>query len=75
LIGKVLAPGVTGQLGYTVLDALRHTWVIGPNGTGKSTLLLNLIDQDLHAGPAGGRHRAERPDPRPADPDSGEPAG
>jgi hypothetical protein len=50
VIGKVLAPGVTGQLGYTVMDALRHTWVIGPNGTGKSTLLLNLIVQDLRAG-------------------------
>jgi len=50
VIGKVLAPGITGQLGYSVIDALRHTWVIGPNGTGKSTLLLNLIDQDLRAG-------------------------
>jgi hypothetical protein len=50
VIGRALAPGVTGQLGYSVMDALRHTWVIGPNGTGKSTLLLNLIDQDLRAG-------------------------
>jgi hypothetical protein len=50
VIGRVLAPGVSGQLGYSVLDALRHTWVIGPNGTGKSTLLLNLIVQDLRAG-------------------------
>ena len=28
---------------------MRHTWVIGPNGVGKSTLLLNLILQDLEA--------------------------
>jgi type IV secretion system coupling TraD/TrwB family protein len=50
LVGRALAPGVDGQLGYAVRDALRHTWVLGPNGTGKSTLLLNLIDQDLRAG-------------------------
>jgi hypothetical protein len=50
VIGTALAPGVSGRLGYSVLDALRHTWVIGPNGTGKSTLLLNLIVQDLRAG-------------------------
>jgi len=50
VIGQALAPGVSGQLGYTEVDALRHSWIIGPNGTGKSTLLLNLIDQDLRAG-------------------------
>jgi hypothetical protein len=49
IIGEVLAPGVTGQLGSSVTDALRHTWVLGPTGTGKSTLLLNLIHQDLQA--------------------------
>jgi ABC-type arginine transport system ATPase subunit len=31
-------------------DRLRHTWVIGPNGVGKSTLLANLIVQDIAAG-------------------------
>ena len=36
-------------IGYNTTDALRHTWVIGPNGVGKSTLLLNLILQDLEA--------------------------
>jgi hypothetical protein len=45
------APGVTGKpLGYSVTDAMRHTWVIGPSGTGKSTLLLRLIIDDLEAG-------------------------
>lgn len=44
------APGASGQLGYSVTDSLRHTWVLGPNGVGKSTLLLNLICQDLAAG-------------------------
>ncbi|MGI8667503.1 MAG: type IV secretory system conjugative DNA transfer family protein [Jatrophihabitans sp.] len=49
VVGEALAPGVTGQLGYSVTDSLRHTWVLGPTGTGKSTLLLNLIHQDLLA--------------------------
>ncbi|RBO88482.1 type IV secretory system conjugative DNA transfer family protein [Nocardia puris] len=50
VIATANAPGVSGTIGYDVLDAMRHTWVIGPNGTGKSTLLLNLIVQDLEAG-------------------------
>ncbi|WP_280483910.1 type IV secretory system conjugative DNA transfer family protein [Nocardia farcinica] len=50
VIATANAPGVSGMIGYDVLDAMRHTWVIGPNGTGKSTLLLNLIVQDLQAG-------------------------
>lgn len=50
VIGNALAPGINGQLGYSVTDSARHTWVIGPTGTGKSTLLLNLICQDLAAG-------------------------
>lgn len=49
VVGDVLAPGVTGQVGYSVTDALRHTHLLGPTGTGKSTLLLNLICQDLQA--------------------------
>ena len=31
-------------------DRLRHTYVIGATGTGKSTLLLNLMVQDVEAG-------------------------
>ncbi|MGS2809322.1 type IV secretory system conjugative DNA transfer family protein [Nocardia sp. MW-W600-9] len=50
VIAEANAPGVGGTIGYDVLDSMRHTWVIGPNGTGKSTLLLNLIVQDLEAG-------------------------
>ncbi|PSR58689.1 MULTISPECIES: type IV secretory system conjugative DNA transfer family protein [Nocardia] len=49
-IATANAPGVTATIGYNVIDSMRHTWVIGPNGTGKSTLLLNLIVQDLEAG-------------------------
>lgn len=29
---------------------MRHTYVVGASGTGKSTLLHNLITQDIHAG-------------------------
>ncbi|SDI89981.1 hypothetical protein SAMN05444157_0710 [Frankineae bacterium MT45] len=50
MVADALAPGITGRLGYSVTDALRHTWTIGPTGTGKSTLLQNLICQDLAAG-------------------------
>ncbi|NKY27726.1 type IV secretory system conjugative DNA transfer family protein [Nocardia gamkensis] len=50
VIAEANAPGISGTIGYDVLDSMRHTWVIGPNGTGKSTLLLNLIVQDLEAG-------------------------
>lgn len=50
VIGDANAPGAVSAIGYNVKDALRHTWVLGPNGVGKSTLLLNLICQDLDAG-------------------------
>ncbi|WP_234817889.1 type IV secretory system conjugative DNA transfer family protein [Mycolicibacterium sphagni] len=49
VVADASAPGFSGGLGYNTTDALRHTWVIGPNGVGKSTLLLNLILQDLDA--------------------------
>lgn len=49
LIGRALAPGVSGDIGISVTDSLRHMWVLGPNGTGKSTLLLNLICTDMRA--------------------------
>lgn len=47
VVASASAPGAGGTIGYDTTDALRHTWVIGPNGVGKSTLLLNLILQDL----------------------------
>lgn len=49
VVAEASAPGAGGTVGYDPTDALRHTWVIGPNGVGKSTLLLNLILQDLEA--------------------------
>lgn len=52
IVAEATAPGVTAKLGYSALDATRHTVILGPNGTGKSTLLLNLICQDMEAGRA-----------------------
>lgn len=49
VVADAAAPGAGGTIGYDPTDAMRHTWVIGPNGVGKSTLLLNLILQDLEA--------------------------
>jgi len=49
VVAEANAPGVDSTIGYDTTDALRHTWVIGPNGVGKSTLLLNLVLQDLEA--------------------------
>lgn len=45
------APGCEAQrLGISDADSRRHTWIMGPTGTGKSSLLLSLIRQDLEAG-------------------------
>lgn len=54
--GRVVAdsnfPGRGRPLALSVADSLRHLWVCGPTGVGKSTLLTNLITQDLAAGRA-----------------------
>ncbi|WP_255788312.1 type IV secretory system conjugative DNA transfer family protein [Mycobacteroides abscessus] len=47
VLASANAPGTSETLGYNTLDRMRHTWLLGPSGTGKSTLLLNLIVQDL----------------------------
>lgn len=50
VIGKGTWPGAEQDLALTPDDSLRHLHVLGPTGTGKSTLLLNLIAQDMHHG-------------------------
>jgi hypothetical protein len=42
--------GVQRAVALSVEQRLRHTYLIGASGTGKSTLLLNMIRQDLAAG-------------------------
>lgn len=43
-------PGMSRPLALLPDDRLRHMWVIGPTGVGKSTLLGNMICQDITAG-------------------------
>ena len=43
-------PGMTRPLALQPVDRLRHMWVIGPPGVGKSTLLCTMIIQDIIAG-------------------------
>ena len=50
VLGEATAPGEDRQLGLSIDDARQHLHVIGPTGTGKSTLLANLICQDIAAG-------------------------
>lgn len=52
ILGASTHPGPSVQVGYSPVDGLRHTHVLGPSGVGKSTLLLNLIVQDINAGRA-----------------------
>ncbi|MBF4561188.1 DUF87 domain-containing protein [Microbacterium sp. VKM Ac-2870] len=44
------APGSNTPVGIDIADALRHTHLYGPTGSGKSTLMLHLIKADIDAG-------------------------
>ncbi|MEU8625454.1 hypothetical protein [Streptomyces sp. NPDC048669] len=52
--GRVIArsnfPGVGRMLALSPEQSTWHTQVVGPTGTGKTTLLTNLISQDMNAG-------------------------
>lgn len=54
--GRVVAdaafPGRERPLALSDSDGLRHLHALGPSGVGKSTLLMNLIEQDMAAGRA-----------------------
>jgi Type IV secretion-system coupling protein DNA-binding domain len=43
-------PGINRLLCLDRDDRLRHLWIAGPTGVGKSTLLANLIGYDIHRG-------------------------
>src|SRR5262245_35687868 len=49
-IGRVLFRGDERMIGMDEDARRRHLYVVGSTGTGKSTLLLNLIHQDMQAG-------------------------
>ncbi len=50
LIGINTYRGVDTPIHFTPEDRLRHFYVIGQTGTGKTTLLKNMIVQDIKAG-------------------------
>ena len=50
VLGVSTAPGERRELGLSIDDARQHLHVIGPTGTGKSTLLANLALADIAAG-------------------------
>lgn len=43
-------PGTSNEVRLSTADRLRHVWVAGPTGTGKTTLLGNMILHDINAG-------------------------
>lgn len=49
-IGQNIHDGKPTEVRLSADQRSRHTYVIGASGTGKSTLLLNLIAQDLESG-------------------------
>ncbi|WAC06733.1 MAG: helix-turn-helix domain-containing protein [Thermodesulfobacteriota bacterium] len=49
-MGENLHQGKTVTVGLGTEQRLRHTYVVGATGTGKSTLLLNLVIQDITNG-------------------------
>lgn len=50
VLGRASYPGRDGLVTMTAADAVQHLHVAGPTGVGKSTLLANLISQDIAAG-------------------------
>lgn len=50
LFGRTSAPGIDQPVGIPAEEARYHTLVLGPTGSGKSTVLLNLITRDIRDG-------------------------
>lgn len=50
LLGKNVYRGESRDVRMTKLDRLRHLYVVGQTGTGKSVFLKNLVVQDILAG-------------------------
>jgi Type IV secretion-system coupling protein DNA-binding domain len=51
VLGYSNYPGMEDRpLGLRQADRLRHLWLLGPTGTGKSTLIANMAVQDARAG-------------------------
>lgn len=50
IIGTASAPGHSAPVGIPIRDAAFHTHLLGPTGSAKSTVMLNLISADITAG-------------------------
>jgi type IV secretion system coupling TraD/TrwB family protein/helicase HerA-like protein len=50
VIGRSNFPGAERPVAISPRDATRHLHVVGPTGTGKTTLLANLAKQDMQRG-------------------------
>lgn len=50
VVARANYPGISRLLCLDREDRLRHLWIAGPTGVGKSTLLANLITYDVHRG-------------------------
>lgn len=50
LLGANEHDGEVHRVGLTTSERLRHCYIIGASGTGKSTLLLSMIEQDIEQG-------------------------
>ncbi|WP_329067791.1 type IV secretory system conjugative DNA transfer family protein [Amycolatopsis sp. NBC_01480] len=53
VIGETNYPGITQPLAIRPRDRTMHTYVLGPTGTGKSTLLANMALSEINAGYGG----------------------
>ncbi len=49
-LGENTHNGITTNVTFSIEDRLKHTHIIGATGTGKSTLIANLILQDIQKG-------------------------
>jgi hypothetical protein len=49
-IGEPTAPGEGGNVGLSITDATQHMLLVGPTGTGKSTVMASLALDDIAAG-------------------------
>jgi hypothetical protein len=50
VVARATFPGAERPLGLSVTDSLRHLQILGPTGVGKSSLITNLVTQDMKAG-------------------------
>jgi Helicase HerA, central domain len=50
LIGHAVSSSVRAEVNFARADRSRHAYIIGATGTGKSTLLFNMLRQDIENG-------------------------